>query len=102
MSYRFDRPGARVLVDGQDRASLSTIPLLRQVIGRTGERCASACGGLRRGGRPCEPLHIHYSSIAKRKYRFTPTTAFIPRVVEHREVSSRPGTLGGDGEKRRS
>jgi hypothetical protein len=33
MSYRFDRPGARVLVDGQDRASLSTIPLLRQVIG---------------------------------------------------------------------
>lgn len=32
-SYRFDRPGARVLVDGRDRASLSTIPLLRQVIG---------------------------------------------------------------------
>jgi len=31
-SYRFDRPGARVLVDGRDRASLSTIPLLRQVI----------------------------------------------------------------------
>jgi hypothetical protein len=32
-SYRFDRPGARVLVDGRDRASLSTIPLLRQVSG---------------------------------------------------------------------
>lgn len=32
-SYRFDRPGAQVLVDGRDRASLSTIPLLRQVIG---------------------------------------------------------------------
>lgn len=32
-SYRFDRPGARVLVDGRDRGSLSTIPLLRQVIG---------------------------------------------------------------------
>jgi hypothetical protein len=32
-SYRFDRPGARVLVDGRDRASLSTIPSLRQVIG---------------------------------------------------------------------
>ncbi len=31
MSYRFDRPGARVLVDGRDRASLATIPLLRQV-----------------------------------------------------------------------
>jgi hypothetical protein len=31
--YRFDRPGARVLVDGRDRASLLTIPLLRQVIG---------------------------------------------------------------------
>lgn len=31
-SYRFDRPGARVLVDSRDRASLSTIPLLRQVI----------------------------------------------------------------------
>ena len=32
-SYRFDRPGARVLVDGRDRASLATIPLLRQVTG---------------------------------------------------------------------
>jgi hypothetical protein len=42
------------------------------------------------------------TTTAKRKYRFTPTTAFIPRVVERREVSSRPGTLGGDGEKRRS
>ena len=31
MSYRFDRPGARVLVDGRDRASLATIPSLRQV-----------------------------------------------------------------------
>jgi hypothetical protein len=30
-SYGFDRPGARVLVDSRDRASLSTIPLLRQV-----------------------------------------------------------------------
>ena len=32
-SYRFDRPGARALVDGRDRASLSTVPLLRQVSG---------------------------------------------------------------------
>jgi len=32
-SYLFDRPGARVLVDGRDRASLSTIPVLRQVGG---------------------------------------------------------------------
>ncbi len=31
ISYRFDRPGARVLVDGRDRASLATIPSLRQV-----------------------------------------------------------------------
>jgi hypothetical protein len=30
-SYRFDHPGARVLVDRRDRASLSAIPLLRQV-----------------------------------------------------------------------
>ena len=30
-SYRFDHPGARALVDSRDRASLSTIPLLRQV-----------------------------------------------------------------------
>jgi hypothetical protein len=29
-SYRFDRPGARVLVDGRDRASLAGVPLLRQ------------------------------------------------------------------------
>ena len=33
ISYRFDRHGARVLVDGRDRASLSTIPLLRLVSG---------------------------------------------------------------------
>jgi len=33
ISYRFDRPGARVLVDSRDRASLSTIPSLRQVSG---------------------------------------------------------------------
>ena len=32
-SYRFDRPGARVLVDGRDRASLATVPVLRQVRG---------------------------------------------------------------------
>ena len=32
-SYRFDRPGARSLVDGRDRASLATIPVLRQVGG---------------------------------------------------------------------
>jgi hypothetical protein len=32
-SYIFDRPGARVLVDGRDRASLSMIPVLRQVGG---------------------------------------------------------------------
>jgi hypothetical protein len=30
-SYRFSRPGARVLVDGRDRASLATIPALRQI-----------------------------------------------------------------------
>jgi hypothetical protein len=30
-SYRFDRPGARSLVDGRDRPSLATIPVLRQV-----------------------------------------------------------------------
>ena len=30
-SYRFDRPGARVLVDARDRASLSAVPVLRQV-----------------------------------------------------------------------
>ncbi len=29
--YRFDRPGARVLVDGRDRASLSSVPVLRVV-----------------------------------------------------------------------
>lgn len=32
-SYRFDRPGARVLVDVRDRTSLASIPVLRQVIG---------------------------------------------------------------------
>lgn len=32
-SYRFVRPGARVLVDGRDRASLATIPVLRRVNG---------------------------------------------------------------------
>jgi hypothetical protein len=30
-SYRFDRPGARMLVDGRDRASLAGVPVLRQV-----------------------------------------------------------------------
>lgn len=30
-SYRFDRAHPRVLVDGRDRASLATIPSLRQV-----------------------------------------------------------------------
>jgi hypothetical protein len=30
-SYRFDQPGARVLVDGRDRLSLSTVPVLRVV-----------------------------------------------------------------------
>jgi hypothetical protein len=30
-SYRFDRPGARVLVDGRDRASLAAVPTLRQL-----------------------------------------------------------------------
>ena len=30
-SYCFDQPGARVLVDGRDRASLSTVPVLRVV-----------------------------------------------------------------------
>ena len=30
-SYRFDRPGARVLVDGRDRLSLSTVPVLRVI-----------------------------------------------------------------------
>jgi hypothetical protein len=29
--YRFDRPGARVLVDGRDRAALSSVPVLRVV-----------------------------------------------------------------------
>lgn len=32
-SYTFDRPGARVLVDGRDRASLAMIPVLRQIVG---------------------------------------------------------------------
>ena len=30
-SYRFDRPGARVLVDGRDQASLAAVPVLRQI-----------------------------------------------------------------------
>jgi len=30
-SYRFERTGARALVDARDRASLSSIPVLRQV-----------------------------------------------------------------------
>jgi hypothetical protein len=29
--YRFDQPGARVLVNGRDRANLATIPTLRLV-----------------------------------------------------------------------
>ena len=29
--YRFDRPGARVVVDSRDRASLAAVPQLRQV-----------------------------------------------------------------------
>jgi hypothetical protein len=29
--YRFERTGARVLVDGRDRASLVSLPALRQV-----------------------------------------------------------------------
>jgi hypothetical protein len=32
-SYRFDRPGARMLVDARDRASLAGVPVLRQVSG---------------------------------------------------------------------
>ena len=32
-SYRFDRPGARVLVDVRDQASLAGVPVLRQVSG---------------------------------------------------------------------
>jgi hypothetical protein len=30
-SYRFDRPGARAIVDARDRASLAAVPVLRQV-----------------------------------------------------------------------
>jgi len=30
-TYRFDRPGARVLVDGRDRLSLASMPVLRAV-----------------------------------------------------------------------
>jgi len=30
-SYRFDRPGARLLVDARDRAALARIPVLRVV-----------------------------------------------------------------------
>jgi hypothetical protein len=30
-SYRFDRPGARAMVDARDRASLASVPVLRQV-----------------------------------------------------------------------
>lgn len=31
ISYAFHKPGARVLVDSRDRASLASIPVLRQV-----------------------------------------------------------------------
>jgi hypothetical protein len=30
-AYRFDRPGARALVDSRDRAYLAQVPVLRQV-----------------------------------------------------------------------
>jgi hypothetical protein len=30
-SYRFDRPGARVMVDTRDRHSLAAVPVLRRV-----------------------------------------------------------------------
>jgi hypothetical protein len=30
-SYRFDRPGARAIVDARDRAPLAAVPMLRQV-----------------------------------------------------------------------
>ena len=30
-AYRFDRPGARVLVDGRDSAHFARVPVLRQV-----------------------------------------------------------------------
>jgi len=30
-SYRFDRPGARVIVDTRDRHSLAAVPVLRRV-----------------------------------------------------------------------
>jgi hypothetical protein len=30
-SYRFDRPRARVLVDGRDRPSFSSVPVLRVI-----------------------------------------------------------------------
>jgi hypothetical protein len=30
-SYRFDRPGARVMVDTRDRNSLAAVPVLRRV-----------------------------------------------------------------------
>jgi len=30
-SYRFDRPGARVMVDARDRHSLAAVPVLRRV-----------------------------------------------------------------------
>lgn len=29
--YRFDRPGARIIVDPRDRPSMATVPNLRQV-----------------------------------------------------------------------
>jgi len=32
-SYRFDRPGARALVDGRDKPSLAAVSVLRQVGG---------------------------------------------------------------------
>ena len=40
-SYRFDRPGSRVLVDGRDQASLATVPVLRQVRGYNEPRAFS-------------------------------------------------------------
>lgn len=30
-SYRFDRPGARAIVDARDRTALAAVPVLRQI-----------------------------------------------------------------------
>lgn len=30
VTYRFDEPGARIMVDARDRASLDTLPMLRR------------------------------------------------------------------------